>query len=227
MLDTTHPVETPEGVSIHLRLAGPPTRGLAWLTDMAIRLGVYYVLASILALFGEMGVGIVLILIFIGEWFYPVIFEVKNKGQTPGKRMLNLQVVKEDGAPIGWNESVLRNLLRFVDLLPGVGLLGMVAMFCSKNNKRLGDMAAGTLVVYREEEKIRIYTDLQAKPSPPPVALDIIEQAALVAFAERAPKLSKEREEELASMVEPLTGGKGDVVAKLRSQAAYLVGRRS
>ena len=94
MLDTTHPVETPEGVVIELLLAGPLPRAAAWLIDAAIRIFSLTLLGLLLLLFfGNIGAGVWLILYFLTDWLYPVFFEVYYKGQTPGKRAMSLAVV--------------------------------------------------------------------------------------------------------------------------------------
>src|SRR5215813_9152409 len=125
MLDTYRPVETPEGVEIGLRVAGPVPRLYAAALDFAIRFIVYIFLSAVLGGLGKAGVGFLLIAMFLIEWFYPVVFEVKGGGATPGKRLMKLLVLQRDGTPVGWTASVIRNLVRFADLLPfgyGFGL---------------------------------------------------------------------------------------------------------
>jgi len=160
-------------------------------------------------------------------WFYGVAWEVWNRGRTPGKWILGLAVVREDGTPIRPGESILRNFLRVVDFLPYFYALGLLCMLADKSFRRLGDLAAGTLVVYvRETRPARVATD--AEPLAPPIALEPEERRAVIAFAERAPHLSPARADELAAIPVPLLPP-GD--ARPRDQlvriAAWLLGARS
>ena len=86
MLDSVRDVETPEGVHLRLRPAGPVPRAYAWVLDFLIRAAAYIFLAIFLPGLGDFGGGLLLIAIFLLEWFYPVLFEVYRDGQTPGKR---------------------------------------------------------------------------------------------------------------------------------------------
>lgn len=227
MLDTIHAVQTPEGVDLVLRAAGPVPRALAWLTDTilqgAFALGLSIAL-GILGLSGGLGSGVFLVGLFVLVWFYPVIFEVRAHGQTPGKRLLGLRVVQENGTPVGWSESVLRNFLLVADFLPLLYLAGLVTMFLDSSFRRLGDLAAGTLVVYADAPRPGSAALPGVTPLAPRVALTLEEQAAVIAFAERAPSLTEERALELARIPEPLSAG-DDPPAQLRAIAAHLLGR--
>ncbi|MEJ2416940.1 MAG: RDD family protein [Exilibacterium sp.] len=108
----------PEGIDLHAELAGPIPRILAYTVDIFIRLIALTTVSATLSFMGKAGTGVILVLSFLAEWFYPVIFEVLNKGQTPGKLTLGLAVVNDDLTPISWGTSVLRNLLRAADFLP-------------------------------------------------------------------------------------------------------------
>ncbi len=205
MLDTSRAIETPEGVELGLRLAGPAPRFLAWLIDMLIRGAVYLGLSMVLPFFGRMGIGLLLISFFLIEWFYPVLFEVYRQGATPGKRSMGLRVMHDDGTPVGWSASLVRNLLRAVDFLPLLYGFGLASMLLSRDFKRLGDLAAGTLVVY--SDKTPVPPSLPAvTPQAPPLPLTTPEQRAVVEFAERAALLTPERVNELADLAAPLTG---------------------
>ena len=142
-LDTMRTVETPEGVELTLRVVGPAARSIAWFIDQLIRSTAYAFAAMIVSFLGEMGVGLLLIFIFVAEWFYPVLFEVLNYGSTPGKLVMGLSVVHDDGTPITWTASITRNLLRFADFLPFAYLIGIISMLISQDFKRLGDVVAG------------------------------------------------------------------------------------
>ena len=108
MLDTRRAIETPEGVDLSLAVAGPASRALAWTVDVLLRMVGYVVAATLLAALGKAGQGILLVVFFLGEWLYPVLFEVKGGGATPGKRALGLLVLHDDGTPVGWSASLLR-----------------------------------------------------------------------------------------------------------------------
>ncbi len=223
MLDTLHPVQTPEGVELNLRVAGPVARGIAWGTDFALRTGLYLVLSVGFGLLGRFGQGLLLIGIFVVEWFYPVFFELFSAGQTPGKKLMGIRVVNDDGTPVTWSASIARNLLRFADLLPGFYALGLASMLLDSSFRRLGDLAAGTIVVYPVPETAPSRAIPDASPLAPPLSLELSEQRAVIAYAERSPFLSEERALELASIPEPLLQG-DDPRYRLFRMAAWLSG---
>jgi uncharacterized RDD family membrane protein YckC len=227
MLDTIHAVQTPEGVDLVLRAAGPVPRGLAWAVDTLLQVGMGLGLSLALGILGlgGFGLGLFLIGMFVLIWFYPVLFEVRAHGQTPGKRMLGLRVVQENGTPVGWSESVLRNFLLVADFLPLLYLAGLVTMFLDSSFRRLGDLAAGTLVVYADAPRRSGAALEGVTPQAPPLPLTLDEQAAVIAFAEREPSLTPERARELAEIPAPLVPRAQDPAAALRSIAAFLVGR--
>ncbi len=225
LLDTFHEVETPEGVEFQLPVAGLVVRSLAWGTDTLIRFGIYILLGISLPKIGNVGIGVMLILLFLIEWFYPVLFEIYRHGATPGKRWLGLCVVNDDGTPVGWSGSMVRNLLRFVDFLPFFYGAGLVSMLVSTDSKRLGDLAAGTRVVYRKRAS-QAAAVRDEKAIPPVVPLQIDEQRAVVDFAGRLDQLSKERSQELAAIVAPLvTRANGSSAVSLVGIANWLLGR--
>ncbi len=200
-VDTLHHVETPEGVELVLRCAGPIPRAIAWGVDLVIRgLGVG-ILAAGLQWLGRSSMGLVLLVLFFAEWLYPVIFEVFWRGRTPGKRALGLAVVRDDGLPVDWGSSVLRNLLRTADFLPGMFGAALISMMATKSFKRLGDLAAGTIVIYSASEVAPAWRVERGKgllPHAPVVALTLDEQRAVIAFAARAAALGQSRADELA-----------------------------
>ena len=225
-VDTLRNVEAPEGVELGLRVAGPYPRALAYLIDVLIRQVVYGIVGGLLALLGGVGVGILLVLVFACEWFYPVLFEVRYGGATPGKRALGLQVLRDDGTPVGVSESLLRNLLIAVDLLPVGGVFGLLSCVTQRDFKRLGDRVAGTLVVHVDEH-IRTPRLAAADPIPPPVALHLEEQAALIEFSVRAPSWTRERAIEVGDHLAAVSGASGaDGVRKLLGMARWIEGER-
>lgn len=233
VIDSVRAVETPEGVLLELRLAGIVVRALAWGIDMAIRIAVYMMAGMVLPFLGAAGIGIWFILMFLVEWFYPVLFEVLAKGQTVGKMALGIRVLCDDGTPVGWYPSTVRNFLRFADFLPVLYGAGLVSMLLQRDFKRLGDLAAGTLVVYAERRVLRnariqgaLEETTEALPMPP-VPLTLEEQQALVAFATRTRELTNERAEELADLLVPLTDAQGRAaVSHLRQLASVYAGER-
>jgi uncharacterized RDD family membrane protein YckC len=132
-------VETPEGVTLTLRVAGPLPRLYAALVDGAIRGFAYSLAAVALSLLGDLGEGPFLVVLFLGEWGYPVIFEVFRKGVTPGKGALKLKVVNGDGTPVNLTASALRNLLRVADFMPVGYAAGVLSILLTKDFQRLGD----------------------------------------------------------------------------------------
>ena len=224
MLDTLREVQTPEGIDLHLPVAGLVPRALAWLIDALIRSAIYVALALVLR-FGKTGIGVFLLATFIIEWFYPVLFEVLRAGQTPGKRAHGLAVINDDGTPVRWSGSLIRNLLRVADFLPVMYGFGIVSILLNRDFKRLGDLAAGTLVVY-QETRLTGNEALTGGALRPPFALTLEEQQAIIAFAERSASLTGERSEELAQLSGPLVEGAAQPVERLYGMAKWLMGSR-
>jgi uncharacterized RDD family membrane protein YckC len=226
MLDTTRRVATPEGIELTLRLAGPVPRALAWTIDFALRLAVVFVVLMFAPLIGAAGMGIALLTAFLVEWIVPAWFEAAWRGQTPGKRALGLAVLNDDGTPLRWPGALTRNLLRAVDFLPFLYGFGLAAMLMNRDFKRLGDLAAGTVVVYLPERFVPRQT-LEVTPIVPPVALNLEEQRAVLELAERAGSLTRERFEELAELPTPLVGQlQGERAAmRLLGMASHIAGR--
>ena len=226
MLDTYREVVTPEGVALHLPAAGPLPRALAWGIDLAVRLGMLVLVGMFLRLLGAAGQGVYLVVLFLVFWAYPIVLEALWNGQTLGKRALSLRVVLANGAPVGWLAICVRNLMRTVDMLPFAYATGLVACLCDRHGRRLGDLVADTLVVHVAPRRI----DPVLPPVPPQAPGQSLlpdEQAAIVAFGERAPRLSAARQAELAALLQPLTdtaGGEG--VRRLYGIANWLLGRR-
>lgn len=177
-------IDTPENVSFGYEIAGIGSRFIGALIDTII-LGILLLLLNIalvvlLARLGDAGavfdlesgenwvVGLVIalyaLLNFAVIWGYYIAFEWLNNGQTPGKRVARTRVVQLDGSPVGGLGAVVRNLVRVIDFLPGGYGVGLVVMFTNSRSRRLGDFAAGTLVV-RDQGEIRL-ADVLAPPAP-------------------------------------------------------------
>lgn len=200
LLDTRLRVETPEGIDLLLRPAGLVPRALAFAIDLLIRGGLLLLLFFVLGLLGQLGIGLGALLLFLLTWWYMVLFEVLNQGRSPGKQLLGLRVIHDDGTPVGWPASLTRNLLRFVDMLPFGYTLGILSCLNHPAFKRLGDLAAGTLVVYREQPAVATHVP-EVPAERPPFPLSRADQYAVLAFAERQEGLSAARREELAGIL--------------------------
>ena len=148
-------IDTPEGIRFTLPLAGPGARFTAWVIDLAITLAAITTLSRTFAVFQGIDADIVRA-ILTASYFaisvgYGIAFEWWWRGQTIGKRVLGLRVVDAQGMQLEWSQILIRNLLRVVDLLPALYLVGGAAMLWTRNAQRLGDMAANTLVVRKRE----------------------------------------------------------------------------
>ena len=169
-------VETPEQIDINFQKAGIGSRFYAALLDtlllvLIIIIGSYVnskfisELGDILGNWLRAVGGIVVFALF---WGYYMVFEITTNGQSPGKLALGLRVIKEGGYPISFADSAIRNLVRVVDFLPFCYGAGLFVMLINKNWQRLGDLAAGTLVV-KTSRKRREFTGVNSKVSTPPV----------------------------------------------------------
>ena len=154
-------INTPENVVFGYEVAGIGSRFLAAVVDTTLivvllilaNLTLFFLVANLLS--GEVitqsasWVAALLGLVsFAFLWGYYIFFEMLWNGQSPGKRWLGLRVVRTDGTPIGLSEAIIRNLIRIVDFLPAYYGVGVITMFLNEQARRLGDLAAGTLVVY-------------------------------------------------------------------------------
>lgn len=144
-------IQTPEGIVFSQPLAGPVTRFLAWLIDLACITVVSSVLGGVLSLLKLVSLDLaraVSILLYFGVSIgYGMLLEWFWRGQTIGKRLLRLRVLDAHGLRLQFSQIAIRNLLRFVDLLPGFYLLGGITLLVTRRAQRLGDLAANTVVV--------------------------------------------------------------------------------
>lgn len=158
MLDDELLIETPERVELHYILANVGNRFLAAAIDHLIQALMVLLLMLALYLIGlpqwmaesTLGVWIAAVAILVSfaiYWGYFTLFETFWNGQTPGKRIMKLRVVREDGRPIRFFEAFVRNLLRIVDFAPTTYALGVATIIFSPRSKRIGDLVAGTVVV--------------------------------------------------------------------------------
>lgn len=162
IIETRATLDTPEGVQLTFHLAGPGLRMAAYAVDFLIRcLAALLTGLGLVAFFGAVGFGELsaaafMLILFLVEWGYGTLFEWGWNGRTPGKRFFNIRVIKDGGYPIGFYEAVTRNFLRAADapflFLYGIGLLVMMS---TKRLQRLGDLAAGTMVVLERRDRVR------------------------------------------------------------------------
>jgi uncharacterized RDD family membrane protein YckC len=230
-LDTVVTAEAPEGIELVLRPAGIVARTYAFLIDALIRATILLIASIALGSMNKLGGALFLILLFLVEWLYPVLFELLPGAATPGKRAVGLKVLMDSGLPITPAASLVRNLLRAADFLPMLYGFGAVAMLLRPDFKRIGDLAAGTLVVHTGTAHLDGPLP-EAEPAPPRRTLSVREQAAIVVWAGRASRLTPERLEELATLASPAvssaptTARAASDTARLMSVAQWLVGRR-
>ena len=147
--EDTRTIATPEGVVLELPLAGLGSRFAAGMVDFMIKGAIVGVVALLFGLLvGDTGALIALFLaLFFITVVYDILFEVRGGGRTPGKRALGLRVVDADGGAVGLRTSAVRNLLRLVEGLPLSYAPAILCILLTRDNQRLGDLAAGTLVV--------------------------------------------------------------------------------
>ncbi|MBL8377443.1 MAG: RDD family protein [Burkholderiales bacterium] len=220
MLDTLARVPVPEGFELSLRLAGPVSRALAFAIDFVLRLLLFGLFMWLMSAFDKAGMGLALLAAFVIEWFYPVVLEVWWNGTTPGKRAFGLVVLNDDGTPVGFGASLTRNLLRAIDFLPFLYAFGLAAMLINRDFKRLGDLAAGTVVAYRDAPRRNAAT-AAVTPQPAPIPLSPDERRAVLDFAERHASLTPERADELAAHAIPLVRGAAAPAQRLLAIAAH------
>ena len=147
-------IVTPDAVGLDLRIATLGSRGAAYVLDLSIFLLVGGLLGIGQALLGGtgfvpgwFGIALLLLFAFLWQFGYPIGFEVLARGRTPGKAAFGLRVVTVEGAPVGLRHATIRAVVGILELLGTTGAIAVVASFASARSQRLGDMAAGTLVV--------------------------------------------------------------------------------
>jgi uncharacterized RDD family membrane protein YckC len=166
-------IETPEQVALEFPLAGVGSRFLALAVDMGLQSAIALVaLATVGGAWsilrpgrgGPWFLAVLVIVAFLLFYGYFAGFEAFWHGQTPGKRLVGLRVLSVTGRPARVDEAILRNLLRVIDQLPGVYAIGIVTMLVSSRNQRLGDLAAGTVVVHEKALTAPVMTVATAAP---------------------------------------------------------------
>lgn len=214
-LDTVLAIDTPEHLAFRVRIGGPTRRFFAWIIDLLVRVLMFWGAVNLIGLvlapisLGGLGAGLTLFVLFLLDWFYFVVWELLSGGRSPGKMALRLRVVRENGLPITWRESALRNLLRAADLLVLGGdaafPVGPFVMALDPKFRRLGDFVAGTIVVVEEPATVEKAKTLEPDPSvelPAVLPLERDDLEALELFVHRG-QMSDARREELAAIVAP------------------------
>jgi uncharacterized RDD family membrane protein YckC len=145
-------IRTPEGIEFSLRLAGPVTRFLAWAVDLGAVMALISILNVVLGILGivsrDLAMAANIIAFFVVSIGYGILTEWYWQGQTLGKKLLRLRVMDEQGLRLQFSQIVIRNLLRFVDSLPALYLVGGLVCLLNKRAQRLGDFAANTVVAW-------------------------------------------------------------------------------
>jgi uncharacterized RDD family membrane protein YckC len=200
-------IETPEGLTVTVPLAGVGSRFVAAGIDATIQIVLVVCAVVVFQFYGVAGGasrGLLAIAVFCIFMVYDVTFEVLAGGRTPGKRWTGLRVVRTGGQPVGFVASSIRNVLRLVDFLPSFYLVGITSILVTKRNQRLGDLAGDTVVARAPRRTVRVVA------SPPPAALpptlatwDVsgvtaAELAAVRSFLERRDSLEWGAREQLA-----------------------------
>jgi uncharacterized RDD family membrane protein YckC len=230
VLDSVVTAETPEGILLEMRPAGMSARFAAFVIDWLIRIAILYAVAFFTMFFGGFGIAFWLILFFLLDWFYPVAFELGRDGATPGKRAMGLKVVMDNGLPVTPAASMTRNLLRFADFMPALYGAATVCMLLRADGKRLGDLAAATLVVHLPRPAPKATLEMVI-PVAPVRTLSMRDQSAVISLAARAPTLTMERLDELAALAASVQGEarqpQADVTRRVLGVAQWLLGRRT
>jgi uncharacterized RDD family membrane protein YckC len=170
-------IETPERVPLHFALASIGNRFLACAFDHALQTLCMVLLYFIFTLVGnsldfgglrdapKWALALLIIMLFVIWSSYFVVFEWRWNGQTPGKRWLKLRVIREDGRPITFWEAAVRNLLRFFDIMPfPFYSIGLISVFISTRDQRIGDFVAGSVVVRERETEAPTFSQVFGAP---------------------------------------------------------------
>lgn len=211
-------IATPEGVELELRLAGVGSRSIGALLDEVVRwilFGACAVLVFALDVSGGWEVTILVLLQFLLRFVYDVVFEVGASGRTPGKRLAGLRVVRTGGRPVDFVSSAIRNVLRVVDFLPLLYGLGMLVVLVTARNQRVGDLAAGTLVV---RDRVPSPPQPSSPPNVPPEAIVGWDVSSVTASEIATVRQFLERRESLASSARAELAA--DLASRLRTRVA-------
>jgi uncharacterized RDD family membrane protein YckC len=240
-------IRTPENIELSYALAGPGSRAAAYIIDFFImfvgcQMLINFLASAFVLLFSALGVGselwvtaIVTLVFFTFYNGYFILLEWLLNGQTPGKRLLHIRVIKQGGYALRFFDTLLRNLLRVVDFLPLFYGVGLTSLLLTRDSQRLGDLVAGTLVVYQEPvETESLLPDLPApeetEPLLPAVQLAAIPNEAISLAAlylrsriELAPRPRQEVAAELVNLIRETSGLEPRPVQSIESFLAAVV----
>jgi uncharacterized RDD family membrane protein YckC len=222
-------IETPEHFQLRMPLAGIGSRGLAFFVDKCIQYGSVLLIILLFILWmrffrelADLGHWISVLIDVMGDWAlaaaillygiitlgYFIIFEYLWSGSTPGKKVQGIRVIRIDGRPVTLFSSTIRNIVRAVDILGDLYPIGLVPMFIDSNNRRLGDFAAGTVVImdgdiYDPSVEERPVSDSETSPEARSTAINMTtEDYTLVSrFLERRGSLDEEYRRELGRKI--------------------------
>jgi uncharacterized RDD family membrane protein YckC len=242
-------IDTPEQIALELPIAGIGSRSLAFAIDSLLQLTFIFlllialvlILPSLDAFLVSVGAILWVFIIFFFYWGYYTLFEIIWNGQSPGKRIVRIRIIKESGRPITAVEVIGRNLVRAIDMQPfflyGVGL---ICMLLNKKNKRLGDFVAGTIAVHDQaiEKASTIWNSSQAATEAnPQIAKISPEELVLIETylnrrTELTPKVRKQTAAQIAFLIQNKLGierapGQSDdafldgIARQVRSNAGY------
>jgi len=191
--DEVYEIRTPENVRFHFECAGIASRALAWVIDVAamalmIQLAVLALSLSGVLL-GDLASALLLVVIFVVQWWYGALAEWLLSGRTLGKWVLGLRTIDAAGLPLSLYQATIRNLLRVVDFLPGLYLVGGATALLDPWGRRLGDLAASTLVVRDGQKRLpsRVLAEVAVGRAP---RLEVEAAAARLSASERQAVLS-------------------------------------
>jgi len=218
-------IDTPEQIGIEFPLAGIGSRFLAIAIDSIIQFFGYVLLALLSSFLSpdlqkywptalNWTAAILILIFFTIYWGYYAVFETIWRGQTPGKRLAGIRVIKDDGRAVTTYEAVARNLVRVIDQLPfflyGVGV---ITMFLNKKSKRIGDFVAGTVVVHERKHDAGLFFNTASQPRR--AALDVsklsnreleVIETFLVRRLDLQPELRRTTAEKLAQRIAEKVG---------------------
>jgi uncharacterized RDD family membrane protein YckC len=196
-----HEIVSTEKVPFRFRVAGLGSRFLAWLVDGTALFALFcagVMVAGVLGMRREgLGMAVMVWWMFALAWGYFLLFEWLWHGQTPGKQLLGIRVIQWDGTQMNFYQAAVRNILRVADALPLplpvlCGFVGFTVAACNRENRRLGDLAAGTLVVHveRGQQPIRALQDARAAA----------DRARLTLWRQRLAQLDREQKQTLLDL---------------------------
>ncbi len=225
-------IETPEQTLLEFPLAGIGSRFLAIALDTLLQMAALWILLMIAIGVAAAGFtstlgkqwtfAILLFIAFAFQFGYFAFFEALWNGQTPGKRWTHLRVIKDSGHPISAYDAILRNLLRIVDALPTFYATGLITMLISPEKKRVGDYAAGTVVVHEKPlQDVASIWQVTAAPSQPvalnfPAQITVEELHLVETFLERRASLDQDLRRSMARQIADRLGQRLGVTADAR-----------